>query len=166
MNSDNVIFNFLMEKLSVENVIKFLIVYFFIVWISILVWVIRDITNRTESIFLQLLSIFIILILTPFWVFIYLLIRPWKTLFERYHEEVENNLDCLSEDIKQRIWENNLEKINCFNCGAEVEKDFKYCPECKTKLKNKCKNCWKELELDWKNCPYCWESKNKKTSKN
>ena len=159
MNNENIIFNFLMENISIENVIKFLSVYFFIVWIAILVWVVRDISNRTDNIFLQIFSVLTILFLTPFWIFIYLIIRPAKTLFEKYYGEVENNLDCLSEEVKQKIWEDNLEKIRCFNCDMVVEKDFKYCPECKTKLKKKCKNCGKKLDLERKNCPYCWWNK-------
>ncbi len=165
MNSNNFIVDFLMENLSIENTIKFFILYFFVVWISILVWVIRDITNRTENVFLQLFSVLIILIMTPLGIFIYLLIRPGKTLFEKYYEEVETNLDCLSNEVKERIWEDNLEKINCFNCWAEVEKDFKYCPECRVKLVKKCSSCSKELDPSWKVCPYCGEDKKNKKKK-
>lgn len=163
MNTNNAILNFLLIHTTIENTIKFFILYFFIVWIAILVWVIRDITNRTESIFLQIFSVMSVLILTPLWVFIYLIVRPWKTLFEKYYEEVEHNLDSLSEEIKEKIWVDNFEKMTCFNCKAEVEKDFKYCPSCNIKLMKKCKDCGKELELDRKNCPYCWwKKKNKK----
>ena len=156
MNKDNLIFNFLMEKISIENGIIFLVVYFFIVWITLLIWVIVDILNRTNNIFLRFVSVLLILLWTPFWIFVYFIIRPKKTLFQEYNEEVENNLDCLNEEIRQKLWYDNLEKLKCFNCDALVEKDFKYCPECKAKLMKKCKSCTKKIAIEWNICPYCW----------
>ncbi len=104
MNYNNILYTYLSDKVTVENIIKFFIVYFFIFWISILVWVYKDIINRTENIFYQIISILIILIFTPlFGIFIYLIIRPHKTLFERYYEEVEYNLESLNNQIKQTV---------------------------------------------------------------
>ena len=159
-----ILLKYLWENITFETFLKFLVIYFIIVWIAILVWVIKDISNRTENVYIQLLAILIILFLTPFWVFIYLIIRPAKTLFERYYEEVEANLDCLSEEVKLKVWKTNLEKTKCMNCDSDVEKDFKYCPKCKLKLSKKCKDCGKKMDLERKNCPYCgW--KKKKTKK-
>jgi hypothetical protein len=64
------------ETITIESFIKFVVIYFFVIWIALLLWVMKDISNRTDSILLQILSIFIILFLTPFGIFIYLLIRP------------------------------------------------------------------------------------------
>jgi len=60
------IWEYLSNMMTIETFAKLAIVYFFIVWIAIIVWVIRDITNRTDSIVLQFLSILIVLIGTPF----------------------------------------------------------------------------------------------------
>jgi hypothetical protein len=54
------------EIITFDLFIKLLVVYFFIIWISIIVWVLKDITNRTNSLLLQLLSLFIVVFLTPF----------------------------------------------------------------------------------------------------
>jgi len=68
--------------------------YVFVVWFCIVVWVAKDISNRTRSIWLQIVSILIVLFLTPLGIFIYLLIRPQKTLFEKIFEEEFLKLDA------------------------------------------------------------------------
>jgi len=98
------------EMITFDTFIKFAILYFFIIWVSVLLWVMRDISNRTDSIFLQIISILIILIFTPFWIFIYLLIRPANTLFEKYYNEIEENLDIFNKIIEERINCKDLEK--------------------------------------------------------
>jgi hypothetical protein len=104
MNTNNELYNLLLNYVTIENTIKFFVLYFFVIWIAILVWVYKDITNRTDSIIYQIISILIILIFTPlFGLFIYLIIRPSKTLFEKYYEEVEYNLESLTKDIEERL---------------------------------------------------------------
>lgn len=136
MNSWNVLFDYVFEVITLKNVIIFSVLYFFVIWISLIVWVIRDITNRTDIIYLQILSVLSILIFTPLWIFLYLLIRPSKTLFEQYYTEVENNLDCLGNDIVDKIWKKNFNTTRCDRCDSKIMEDFKYCPYCKTKLSN------------------------------
>lgn len=75
-------------NMSLDLIIKLLLGYFFIIWAAFIIWVIKDITNRTANIFVQALSIFIIIFFTPlFGLPIYLLIRPRQTIFEQYYEE-------------------------------------------------------------------------------
>jgi hypothetical protein len=52
----------LYNNITFETVIKFMIVYFFIIWIALLIWVTKDIVNRTSSVLLQIISILIILL--------------------------------------------------------------------------------------------------------
>ena len=134
MSNWNLILDYLMEIVTLKNVIIFSILYFFVIWISLLVWVIKDITNRTDKLYLQIIWVLTILIFTPFWIFLYLLIRPHKTLFEQYYSEVESNLECLSEDIVEKIGKKNFNIIKCKNCKKEISEEFKYCPYCKTKI--------------------------------
>jgi hypothetical protein len=145
--------------ITFETVIKFMIVYFFIIWITLLIWVTKDIINRTSSIFLQIISILIILLWTPLGIFIYLLIRPSKTLFEKYHNEVESNLDIMEEIIEEKnkdFWDT----LHCFSCESPILPAFNFCPTCKTELKVDCKGCDKHIYKNWKLCPYCWEEQN------
>ncbi len=153
-NYDDLLKNFY-NIITFDLFIKLLVVYFFIIWISIIVWVLKDITNRTNSLLLQLLSLFIVVFLTPFWVFLYLLIRPGRTNLEKMYREIDDNLDLLSTIMKDKYW--NCEVTICPKCNYKLSSDFKYCPECSTKLKTNCKSCKKEISLNWKTCPYCSE---------
>jgi len=76
MHTGNVLFDYLMEVVTLKNVIIFSVLYFFVIWISLLAWVIKDITNRTDKLYLQIISVLIILIFTPLGIFLYLLVRP------------------------------------------------------------------------------------------
>ncbi len=129
-------FNYAIEIVTLKNVIIFFLLYFFVIWMSIIIWVIKDIKNRTDNIFLQIISILTVFVFTPFWIFLYLIIRPAKTLFEKYYMEVENNLDCLWEDVAEKIWEKNFSETVCIKCGEKIREEFKYCPYCKVKIKN------------------------------
>jgi len=119
---------FLYENITFELFIKFIICYLFIIWFALLAWVIKDIWNRTNSIFLQIVSILIMLIFPPVWIFIYLIIRPWKTLFEKYYLEVEENLELFNEIIKKYQEDKILgiiepQDINKQNKNKEVKKN-------------------------------------------
>ena len=152
------------EAITIEILIKFIILYFFIIWIAILLWVMKDIRNRTNNILYQVICIFSILFFTPLWVFIYLLIRPSKTLFEKYYEEIEENLELFSQIIEEKNTKCELE-INCFSCNEPISPEFKFCPKCNQSLKTECNSCNKLLYSDWKNCPYCWEKQKLKIEK-
>lgn len=84
----------LLQMVNPNVVLRAIIVYIFVVWFCIVVWVVRDITNRTRSVTFQVLSILLVLGLTPLGIFIYLLIRPQKTLFEKVFEEEFLKLDA------------------------------------------------------------------------
>ena len=137
MNTWNIIFDYLINVVTLKSVIIFVVLYFFVIWISILVWVIKDIKNRTDKIYLQILSILMVLIFTPFGIFLYLLIRPSKTLFEQYYFEVEHNLECLWTDIVEKIGKKNFNSIICLECSRLIQEEFRYCPYCKTKVISK-----------------------------
>ncbi|NCP76641.1 hypothetical protein GW830_00645 [bacterium] len=71
------IFSVISANMSIDLGIKLVLGYFFIIWAAFIIWVIKDITNRTTNILVQTISIFIILFFTPiFGLPIYLLIRP------------------------------------------------------------------------------------------
>jgi len=150
----NEVFKYFVDGITFEVFLKFLVIYFTVVWIAILAWVIKDITNRTNSIILQFISILIVLLFTPLGIFIYLIIRPSRTVFEKYYLEIEENLETFSNIIEDKILNDN-EKIHCYKCKTPIGPDFKFCPKCKIELKWDCESCWKHLYKWWKICPYC-----------
>lgn len=58
-----------MEKLwaivTLEFMAKFFVIYFFVIWIALILWVVRDISYRSSSAFLQAFCILLIIFLTP-----------------------------------------------------------------------------------------------------
>ncbi len=51
----------------------------------------------------------------------------------------------------------------CPHCGAKLTDDYKFCPNCKTPLKEKCLQCGVELKTEWQCCPSCGTEKNIET---
>lgn len=90
------------NTLTPEFFFKLLIIYFFIVWISLIVWVIKDISVRTNSRVFQIISILIIVLWSPFSIFLYLLIRPRRTLYDKYYEWIEDNLEIINLLVEER----------------------------------------------------------------
>ena len=135
------------SNMSLELGIKLVLGYFFIIWGAFIVWVIKDITNRTTNILVQTFSIFIILFFTPvFGLPIYLLIRPRSTLFEQYYEEDAEDPIDEPEDF-----------YHCPKCNNRVFGDFRFCPKCAFELTVSCPSCKKQIHTDWTLCPYCGE---------
>ncbi len=156
---------FLWESVTIEFMVKFFVVYFFIVWIALVIWVARDIANRTNSRIYQAFCVLLMILFTPLWVFLYLLIRPGKSMFEKYYEEVEENLDILSEIVQEKLEEKNTWDLFCPNCDDVIEIDFIICPSCKEILKHTCISCEREIREGWKVCPYCQTKQKKKHKK-
>lgn len=155
-------FSGLGADLSLETFVKIFIGYIFIVWVAIIIWVTKDIINRTNNIFLQVFSIMTVLVLTPLGIVIYLLIRPSKTLFEQYYEESE--LDEEYDEGKYFIDDDNIEKekYRCYKCNYDILPEFKFCPNCRVELRNECIKCGKELKHSWTICPYCGKDQEQK----
>jgi len=115
--------NSIYDLVTFDTFLKFTILYFFIIWISILLWVMKDISNRTDNVYLQVFSVLIILFWTPLWIFIYLLVRPQDTLFEKYYAEIEENLDIFHKIIEDKLKEeSDWDKV--INDNEIIKKDL------------------------------------------
>jgi len=79
-------------------IITFLVGYLVILWISLIIWTTKDIISRTNNVIYQLISILLVVILNIFGLFIYLGIRPAKTLIEKFFEDLE--YEALSQSTK------------------------------------------------------------------
>jgi len=44
---------------------------------------------------------------------------------------------------------------SCSSCSKSIQKFFKFCPHCRTQLKNLCPECKSEVEVEWIACPQC-----------
>ena len=118
--------------------------YIAVLWIALILWVTKDITNRTNNILFQILCISLVIFLTPvFGLVVYLLVRPGRTLSDHYYEEMETEL-FHSED-----------PFSCSHCHSKVDMSFIYCPNCGEKNKAPCISCKKEIPGSWHCCAHC-----------
>lgn len=151
------------NSINLEFMLKFCVIYFFVVWVALIIWVAKDIAFRSNSRTFQVICVLLMILFTPLWVFLYLLIRPRKSMYDAYNQEIEWNLEILNEIVQDHIEITTAEYI-CPSCDEEIEPDFIVCPSCKCSLKDTCHECHKLIREGWSVCPYC-ETKQKKKSK-
>ncbi len=120
-------------------------------WLSVIFWVLRDIRSRTRDPFTCILSFLLVLILSVPGVLIYWIIRPSKTIEQKYQAALEE--EALLQGIEKQL--------HCPGCGRNVEKEWIICPSCHTRLKKVCVNCGKILDLQWNLCPFCGSQQQK-----
>lgn len=125
------------------------IVYFIVLWVGLVIWVYRDIRERTRDIFQQTVSVLVVLFFNLAGLFVYLLIRPQETLAQVYQRSLEE--EALLQDLE--------ELSACPNCRHPLEPDFVICPLCRTQIKEPCLNCGRPLSYSWIACPYCSTSR-------
>jgi len=111
------------------------IAFFWVWWI---LYVTRDISNRTENILYEIFSILLAFVLWPVGLLLYLVIRPYHTLYEK------------------KILDSMLTKTEeCPSCWTINNNTNKYCVGCWEKLKTECKECKKEYYNQYEYCPHC-----------
>ena len=124
-------------------------VWALLLWLSIVVWVYRDIRDRTRDSSLQVLSVFVVLMFFPAFnvpgLALYLMLRPRDTLEEAYARSLEE--EALLRELG--------DEGSCPSCRRLTDKDFHYCPSCQTQLKDDCAKCKHLLSFSWVACPYC-----------
>ncbi len=128
-----------------QVLVAFFGAYFLAMWISLIVWTYRDIRARSRDLFLQLLSVMMVVVFNIPGLLLYFLLRPRDTLPEPFERELAE--ESLLQDIE--------EKQVCPVCHQKTQPDFLLCPNCHTKLKRQCENCRRILNLRWNVCQFC-----------
>lgn len=139
--------NFL-HSMTLQIIIKAIIVYILVLWIALIIWVTKDIVSRTNNIIIQVAFIIMTTLLGFFGLIIYFILRPSKTLIQKYNEDLERKM----------FIETFSEMYNCIKCDAKIEKDFNFCPYCATECRSVCITCGQKIMSHWKTCPYCKSS--------
>ncbi len=121
----------------------------FLLWLSTVIWVYRDIRDRSRDSSLQLLSVFVVLMFFPGFnipgLALYLMLRPRDTLEEAYARSLEE--EALLRELG--------DEGSCPSCRRLTDKDFQFCPSCETQLKDQCAKCERLLSFSWVACPSC-----------
>jgi RNA polymerase subunit RPABC4/transcription elongation factor Spt4 len=120
-----------------------------LLWLSIIVWVYRDIRERTRDLGLQVLAVFVVMMFFPGFnipgLALYLMMRPRESLEEAYSRSLEE------EALLREIGDEGL----CPSCRRFVERTWRVCPFCQTQLKDICGECEQLLSFNWVVCPHC-----------
>lgn len=114
-------------------------------WLSLIIWVYRDIRARARDPLIRILAVIVVALLFLPGIVIYLILRPSQTLEDEYQQVLEE------EALLQAIEDN----PTCPGCGRRIKEAWMVCPNCHTKLKKVCHECGKLMELPWNLCPYC-----------
>ncbi len=124
-------------------------VWAILLWLSIIVWVYRDIRERTRDLGLQVLAVFVVMMFFPGFnipgLALYLMLRPRETLEESYARSLEE------EALLREIGDEGM----CPSCRRFVERGWRLCPFCATQLKDVCVKCEQLLSFNWVACPFC-----------
>jgi RNA polymerase subunit RPABC4/transcription elongation factor Spt4 len=123
-----------------------LIAYGLVLWLSAVVWVFRDVKNRTADPMSQLVAVLLVALFNVPGLMVYLVIRPQSTLADSYERSLE------AEAILHEL---QLAANSCQSCRRPIEDDFIICPHCRTVLREGCRNCGKPVRTNWAVCPYC-----------
>jgi RNA polymerase subunit RPABC4/transcription elongation factor Spt4 len=125
------------------------VIWAILLWLSIIVWVYRDIRDRTRDLGLQVLAVFVVMMFFPGFnipgLALYLMLRPRETLEEAYTRSLEE--EALLRDIG--------DEGVCPSCRRFVERSWRVCPFCQTHLKDVCRECSQLLSFNWVACPHC-----------
>ena len=128
-------------------------VWALLLWLSTIVWVYRDIRDRTRDLGLQVLAVFIVMMFFPGMnipgLALYLMLRPRETLEEAYARSLEE------EALLREIGDEGV----CPSCRRFVERGWKTCPFCQTQLRDVCRQCDQLLSFNWVACPFCGEQR-------
>ena len=128
-------------------------VWALLLWLSIIVWVYRDIRDRTRDLGLQVLAVFVVMMFFPGMnipgLALYLMLRPRETLEDAYARSLEE------EALLREIGDEGV----CPSCRRFVERGWKTCPFCQTQLRDVCRQCEQLLSFNWVACPFCGEQR-------
>lgn len=119
--------------------------YIVLLWAASVLWTYRDIHERSEDVLVQVLAVSLALLLPFAGLLLHLMLRPRRTLTERYERRLEE--EYLRRDMD--------DPFVCPHCQRTIETDFVICPHCHTSLRRRCNSCKRTIDLTWSICPYC-----------
>ncbi len=135
---------------SLESTLKLggiiLVSYALVLWLSAIVWVYRDVRNRTTDPASQLIAVLLVAVFNLPGLIVYLVIRPQATMADAYERSLET---------EAVLHELQLTANSCQTCRRPIDDDFNVCPHCRTVLREGCRSCGRAIRTSWATCPYC-----------
>ena len=135
---------------SIESALKLaallIITYTLVLWLSAVIWVYRDVRNRTSDQASQLIAVLLVAVFNLPGLVVYLVIRPQTTIADNYERSLE---------AEAVLHELQLTANACQSCRRPIEDDFNVCPWCRTVLREPCRSCARLVRTSWNACPFC-----------
>ena len=132
---------FLTKGNGVENFLTWIVIFLVFLWIVSIIRTAKDVSARTNSTILQVVSIILVTLFTPFiWLPLYLIIRPIWYKWDQipWREACATSL------------------TTCYNCNTLNPRDYVYCIDCWEQLKITCKECQTQYPHNYQYCNHCW----------
>jgi RNA polymerase subunit RPABC4/transcription elongation factor Spt4 len=139
----------LFDNPFVQLAIQGIGVYFVVLWLAAAFWAFRDLQLRTANPVLPYLGAALIIVFTPVFfplaVIVYRIVRPAERIGEVNERELaEEALLAEVEAVR-----------SCPTCHRRVHEDWLLCPSCRTRLNRVCPGCGRLVGLDWSLCAWC-----------
>lgn len=135
---------------GLDSILKLLglvfLAYALVLWLSAVVWVYRDVRNRTNDETSQWIAVVLVGLFNLPGLIVYLVIRPQSTMSDAYERSLE---------AEAVLHELQLAANACQNCRRPIDDDFVICPHCRAALREPCRNCQRPVRTSWAACPYC-----------
>jgi Double zinc ribbon len=134
------------ESSGLNDAVDLLILFFVVLYISLIYWTYADARRRITDpmlVFCATAASFFPFVGT----IIYMILRPPEYLEDVRERELE------TQAAEARLQQ--LGQTLCPHCDYRVEPDFIRCPSCLRKLKERCASCSRPLDQAWTICPYC-----------
>jgi len=120
--------------------------YALVLWLSGVIWVYRDVKNRTSDQASQVIAVLLVATFNLPGLIVYLVIRPQVTMADAYERSLE---------AEAVLHELQITANSCQNCRRPIDDDFNICPHCRTLLREPCRSCSRLVRTSWIACPYC-----------
>jgi hypothetical protein len=120
-------------------------VFLLALWLSLVIWTIRDLRARSRSLLALLLAALLVTVLFLPGLLVYLILRPPRTIEDDYQRALQ----------EEALLQSFTAVESCPGCSRKMAQDWIVCPWCYTRLKKKCPQCASLLHLQWNVCPYC-----------
>jgi len=133
----------------VQLFIQGVVLLFIVLWFASAYWAFRDMQQRSDNPVMPYLAAAFIIVFTPAFFLIALLVYRIVRPHEKIGEVYERNL-------AEAAMLAEIESIpHCPTCDRRVHEEWIICPECRTRLKRVCPNCNKLVGTDWTICAWC-----------
>jgi hypothetical protein len=133
----------------VQLFVQGLVIFFIVLWFASAYWAFRDMQQRTDNPVLPYLAAAFIIVFTPAFFLIALLVYRIVRPHEKIGEVYERNL-------AEAAMLAEIESIpHCPTCERRVHDEWIICPECRTRLKRVCPSCDRLVGMEWTICAWC-----------